>query len=41
MDYPLWPVIANILMIELETTLIIKLKDLVKKWIHFVDDTFV
>ena len=41
MGSPLGPVIANIFMIELETTLLPKLEDRVKKWRPFVDDTFV
>ena len=34
------PVIANIFMVELETTLVPKLEDHVQKWRCFVDDTF-
>ena len=41
MGSPLGPVIANIFMIELETTLLPKLEDRVKKWRPFVHDTFV
>ena len=41
MGSPLGPVIANIFMVELETTLVPKLEDHVKKWKRFVDDTFV
>ena len=37
---PLGPVIANRVMVELETTLAPKLENHVKKWRHFVDDTF-
>ena len=38
---PLCPIIANIFMIELESVLVPQLKDHVKKWRRFVDDTFV
>ena len=40
MGSPLGPVIANIFMVELETTLVPKLEDHVQKWRRFVDDTF-
>ena len=41
MGSPLGPVIANIYMVELETTLVPKLENHVQKWRRFVDDTFV
>ena len=41
MGSPLGPIIANIFMVELESVLVPKLKDHVKKWRHFVDETFV
>ena len=41
MDSTLGPIIANIFMVELESVLAPKLKDHVKKWRRFVDDTFV
>ena len=41
MGSPLGPVLANIFMVELESVLVPKLKDYVKKWRRFVDDTFV
>ena len=41
MGSPLGSVIANIFMVELESVLVPKLNDHVKKWKHFVDDTFV
>ena len=34
------PVIANIFMVELETTLVPKLEDHVQKWRRFADDMF-
>ena len=40
MGSPLGPVIANIFMVEPETTLVPKLEDHVQKWRRFVDDTF-
>ena len=40
MGLPLGPVIANIFMVELETTLAPMLEDHVQKWRRFVDDTF-
>ena len=40
MGSPLGPVIANIFMVELKTTLVSKLEDHVQKWRRFVDDTF-
>ena len=40
MGSPLEPVIANMFMVELETSLVPKLEDRVKKWRRFVDDTF-
>ena len=41
MGSPLGPVVANIFMVELETTLVPKLEDLVQKWRSFVYDTYV
>ena len=41
MGSPLGPVLANIFMAELESVLVPKLNDYVKKWRRFVDDTFV
>ena len=41
MGSPLGPVVANIFMVELETTLVPKLEDLVQKWRSFVNDTYV
>ena len=41
MGSPLGPVIANIFMVELESVLVPKINDNVKKWRCFVDDTFV
>ena len=35
---PLGSVVANIFMIELETTLVSTLEELAKKWRHFTDD---
>ena len=40
MGSPLGPVIANIFMVELETTLVPKLEDHVQNWRRFVDGTF-
>ena len=40
MDSPLGPAIANIFMVELETTLVPRLEDHVQKWRRFVDDKF-
>ena len=37
---PLEPLIANIFMIDLETTLSLKLEDHVQKWTPFIDNTF-
>ena len=41
MGSALGPVIANIFMVQLESVLVPKLNDHVKKWRRFVDDTFV
>ena len=41
MELPLRPVIANIFKVELETSLVPKLEDQVKKWRRFLDDAFV
>ena len=41
MGSPLGPVLANIFMVELESVLVPKLNDYVKKWRCFVDVTFV
>ena len=41
MGSPLGPVIVNIFMVELESILVPKLNDHVKKWRCFVDDPFV
>ena len=41
MGSPLGPVIVNIFMVELESILVPKLNDHVKKWRRFVDDSFV
>lgn len=40
MGSPFGPVLANIFMAELETSLISNLNDKVKLWKRFVDDTF-
>ena len=40
MASPLRPLIANIYMSEIETSLIPKLEDKVKCWTRYVDDTF-
>ena len=40
MDSPLGSVIATIFMVELETTLVSRLKHHVQKWRRFVDDMF-
>ena len=40
MGSPLGPVIENIFMVEVETTLVPKLEDHVQKWKRFADDTF-
>ena len=40
MDSPLGSVIATIFMVELETTLVPRLKHHVQKWRRFVDDMF-
>ena len=40
MGSPLGPVLANILMVELEGVLVPNLNDHVKKWRCFVDDSF-
>ena len=39
MGSPLGSVIANIFMVELETTLVLKVEDHVQKWRRSVDDT--
>ena len=36
----LGPILANVLMVELGNTLVPKLHQYVKKWRHYVDDTF-
>ena len=41
MGSPSGPVLANIFIVELESLLVPKLNDHIKKWGHFVDDTFV
>ena len=41
MGSPVGPVLANKFMVELESVSVSKLNDYVKKWRHFVDDTFV
>ena len=41
MSSPFGPVKANIFMGELESVLVPKLNDHVKKWRRFADDTFV
>ena len=41
MGSPLGPVLANIFMVELESVLVPKLNDHIKKWRPLVDDTFV
>ena len=40
MGSPLGPILAGILMVELENTLVPKLKQLFKNWRRYVDDTF-
>ena len=40
MGSPFGPVLANIFMAELETSLISNLNDKVKLWKRFVDDTY-
>ena len=40
MGSPLGPVLANIFMVELESVLVPKLNDYVKKWKRFVADIF-
>ena len=40
MGSPLGPILANVLMVELGNTLVPKLHQYVKKWRHYVDDTF-
>ena len=40
MGSPLGPVLANIFMVELETSVIPNLNDKIKLWKRFVDDTF-
>ena len=40
MESPLGPILANVFIVELENTLVPRLHEHVKKWKHFVDDTF-
>ena len=40
MEFPLGPILANVFIVELENTLVPRLHEHVKKWKHFVDDTF-
>ena len=40
MGSPLGPILAGIFMVELETTLIPSLDNLILKWRRYVDDTF-
>ena len=40
MGSPLGPILAGIFMVELENTLVPKLKQLFKNWRGYVDDTF-
>ena len=40
MGSPLWPVLSDIFMIELETSLLPKLRDCIRLWKRYVDDTF-
>ena len=40
MESPLGPILANVFIMELENTLVPRLHEHVKKWKHFVDDTF-
>ena len=41
MGTPLGPLLADIYMVELENTLVPKLKQHIKNWRRYVDDTFV
>ena len=41
MGSPLGPILAGIFMVELENTLVPKLKQKIKNWRRYVDDTFV
>ena len=41
MGSPLGPILAGIFMVELENTLVPKLKQHIKNWRRYVDDTFV
>ena len=41
MGTPLGPLLADIYMVELENTLVPKLKQHIKNWRHYVDDTFI
>ena len=41
MGSPLGPILAGIFMVELENTLVPKLKQRIKNWRHYVDDTFI
>ena len=40
MGSPLGPILANVFMVELGNTLVPRLNQHVKKWRHYVDDTF-
>ena len=40
MGSPLGPILGNAFMVELENTLVPRLHQHVKKWRHYVDDTF-
>ena len=40
MESPLGSILANVFNVELENTLVPRLHEHVKKWKHFVDDTF-
>ena len=40
MESPLGPILANVFIVELENTLVPRLHEHVKKWKHFVDETF-
>ena len=41
MGSPLGPILAGIFMTELENTLVPELKQCIKNWRRYVDDTFV
>ena len=41
MGSPLGPILAGIFMVELENTLVPKLKQHIKNWRHYVDVTFI